>query len=57
MRKVAKERMISCGGERSRKEEGRDKVGRRPPLRWRANVRQGGWGVVIGCGKWLAKKV
>ena len=60
MRKVAKERMISCGGERSRKEEGRDKVGRRPPLRWRANVRPGGggWGgVVIGCGKWLAEEV
>ena len=61
--------MRSCGGEsghngggvrlvmRSRKEEGRDKVGRRPPLRWRANVRQGGWGVVIGCGKWLAEEV
>ena len=26
----------------------------RPPLRWRANVRQGG--VVIGCGKWLAEE-
>ena len=39
---------------RSRKEEGGDKVGRRPPLRWRANVRQGG--VVIGCGKWLAEE-
>ena len=35
-RKVARERMRHNGVE-----GGGEKVGRRPPLRWRANVRQG----------------
>ena len=45
MRKVAKERMRSCGGERSRKEEGRDKVGRRPRLGGGLTCARGGGGL------------
>ena len=53
--------MRSCGGESGHNGGGVRQGGirwdRRPPLRWRANVRPGGGGVVIGCGKWLAEEV